>query len=283
VSRRVGLLLLVVVGVVLGWSGPALAHAGGLVATDARSRVVSLSPAVPGLSVVTIESGAKLRLINESSQPVSVPGVLAPVLTGHLLIWTDSVASPVGHRAAGDWSLTLDVGGTPVVVRGVFTRVPPPPFALWWAGVVALAVAVPLFCRRIVRSDLVLAGVGLVAMAASLWHVIGSTLAVTSAPFLGTFVNAAGINVLAWPLILAGFTAVTRGRPAGLLAVCAGAALTAVFILPDVTSFHRSVLPFAGPAYLERVLVAIALAGGAGTAIAGASVLRTLAAAQEPA
>jgi hypothetical protein len=71
--------------------------------------------------------------------------------------------------------------------------------------------------------------------------------------------------------------AVLRGRAAGVLAVCAGAALTAIFVLPDVTSFHRAVLPFAGPAVLERVLVVLALGAGAGVAIAGGAVLRTLA------
>ena len=105
----------------------------------------------------------------------------------------------------------------------------------------------------------------------------GSTLAVESAPPLGTFLNAAGINLLAWPLIIGGAVAVLRGRPAGVLAICAGAALTAVFVLPDVTSLHRAVLPFAGPATVERVLVVLALGLGAGVAVAGASVLRTLA------
>ncbi|GAA0565837.1 hypothetical protein GCM10010172_56850 [Paractinoplanes ferrugineus] len=280
-ARRTALVVLLAAGVLLGWAGPARAHAGGLVATDARSRVVAISPSVAGLSIVTIESGAKLRLVNQGRLPVSIPGVTAPVQPGTTRTWAEPAATPAGRHADGDWSLTLDIGGSPVVVRGVFDRVTPPPFAPWWAGVLGLAVAVPLGCRRVRRGDLVLAGVGLLAMAASVTHVIGSSLAVTSAPFLGTFVDAAGVNLLAWPLIAGGVVAVGRGRPAGLLAVCAGAALTAVFVLPDVTSFHRSVLPFAGPATLERLLVVFALGGGAGTAIAGATVLRALAARPE--
>lgn len=280
--RRAGLLVLVAVAVVLGWAGPALAHAGGLVATDARSRVVALEPAVPGLTVAAIEDGAKLRLVNGTGLPVSVPGRPAAVAPGESLTWAVPAASPVGHRG-GAWSLTLDAGGSPVVVRGVFDPVPPPRFVPWWAGVVALAVAVVVLCRRVRRGDLVLAGAGVAAMVASVAHVTGSSLAVTSAPVPGTFVNAAGINLLAWPLIVGGVVTVLRGRPAGLLAVCAGAALTAVFVLPDVTAFHRSVLPFAGPAFVERLLVAVALGGGAGAAVAGAGVLRTLAARQQAA
>ncbi|GIM93428.1 hypothetical protein [Paractinoplanes toevensis] len=276
---RFGLLLLFTCGVVLGWGAPAFAHAGGLVATDARSRVVSVTPPVAGLSVTAVEDGAKLRLVNGTALPVTVPGL--PVVTpGDTLTWADTHSSPVGRRSGGDWSLTLDAGGTPVTVRGVFDHVPPPSFVPWWAFTVALAVAVPVLCRRVRRGDLVLAGIGAAAMAASVTHVAGSSLAVTSAPLLGTFVNAAGINLLAWPLIVGGFVAVVRNRPAGLLAVCAGAALTAVFVLPDVTAFHRSVLPFAGPGMLERLLVVVALGGGAGAAVAGASVLRTLAARQ---
>ncbi|MEU4240211.1 hypothetical protein [Actinoplanes sp. NPDC026619] len=298
-TRRLCLLLLLAAGVVGGWATPALAHAGGLVATDARSRVASVSPAVPGLSVTTVEDGAKLRLVNRTGSPVIVPGAptapsspttsgVAPapgatIAPGSSLTWADSRSSPVGRRSGGDWSLALDVGGTPVVVRGVFDWFAPPPFVLWWAGVAALAVAVPVLCRRVRRGDLALTTAGLAAMAASIAHVIGSSLAVTSAPLLGTFVNAAGINLLAWPLIAGGAVAVLRGKPAGLLAVCAGAALTGVFVLPDVTSFHRSVLPFAGPGVVERILVVVALGGGAGAAVAGASVLRTLAARQEAA
>jgi hypothetical protein len=120
-------------------------------------------------------------------------------------------------------------------------------------------------------------------MGASVAHVLWSTLAVESAAFAGTFLSAGGINLLGWPLILGGAVAVVRGRPAGVLAVCAGSALTAVFVLPDVTSFHRAVLPFAGPADVERVLVAVALGLGVGVAVAGARALRTLASSHSPA
>ncbi|WP_433362070.1 hypothetical protein ACQPZX_29685 [Actinoplanes sp. CA-142083] len=287
--RRSALLFLLAGTVVAGWASPALAHAGGLVATDARSRVVSLSPQVPGLSVTTIEDGAKLRLVNGTSAPVAVPpggGPATPTVipAGRTSMWPDTRTSPVGKTVApGEsqtWSLTLDVAGVPITVTGVLEGHKPPLFAPWWAATLALAVAVPVLCRRARRPDLLLAAAALTAMAASIAHVLGSTMEVASAPMLGTFVNAAGINLLAWPLILGGALAAVRGRPAGLLAACAGAALTAVFVLPDVTSFHRAVLPFAGPDTLERVLVLLALSCGAGTAVAGASVLRTLAAAE---
>ncbi|MEU8229093.1 hypothetical protein AB0C12_05735 [Actinoplanes sp. NPDC048967] len=245
-----------------------------------------MTPALPGLVVTAIEDGARLRLRNGTASPVTVPGgggsatpvVVAP---GRDLTWIDTRSSPDGREvSAGStqaWSLVLDAGGTPVTVTGELVGEQPPAPAPWWAAVLVTAVAVPLVARRLRRPDLALAAAGLAAMAASVVHVAGSTMAVESAPLLGTFLSACGINLLNWPLIVGGTVAVLRGRPAGVLAVCAGAALTAVFVLPDVTSLHRAVLPFAGPAVVERLLVVVTLGAGVGVAVAGASVLRTLA------
>ncbi|MBB2944356.1 hypothetical protein FB565_004085 [Actinoplanes lutulentus] len=265
---------------------PAYAHAGGLTATDSRSRVVAVTPAVPGLRVATIENGARIRLVNGTGSSV-VPGagggpaVPAAIAPGKDVTWIDTRVTPDGRRiAAGqsvDWTMPLDVGGTTVLVSGVLTGEQPPIPLVWWVSAVLVAAAVILAARRLTRGDVLLCSAGLVAAGASIAHVAGSTLAVESAPPAGTFLSAAGINLLAWPLIIGGAVTAFRGRPAGVLAVCGGAALTAVFVLPDVTSFHRAVLPFAGPAIVERILVVLALSLGAGVAVAGSGVLRTLA------
>ncbi|GAA4587680.1 hypothetical protein BJY16_008303 [Actinoplanes octamycinicus] len=279
--RRLLVLLALVAGVVLGTAGPASAHAGGLVATNARSEVVTVTPQLPGLTVVAIEDGAKLRLTNHTGGPVTVSGINRTVAPGDSLTWADSRFAPEGKDLpafrTATWTVPLDAGGTAVTVAGVLTGEQPPNPLPWWALAIVSAVAVPVIARRLHRADLLLAAAGAIAMAASVTHVLGSTLAVESAPPAGTFLSAAGINLLAWPLLLGGAIVALRGRPAGLLAVCAGAALTAVFVLPDVTSFHRAVLPFAGPPAVERVLVVLALGVGAGVAVAGASVLRRLA------
>lgn len=279
--RRLVVSALVAGLIVLGFGTPAFAHAGGLVATDARSRVVAITPAVPGLTVVAIEDGAKLRLANATGGPVTVSGINRTVAPGDALTWADSRSTPQDQKIdfgrTKDWTLLLDASGTAVTVSGVLTGERPPNPLLWWGLAIVSAVAIPVIARRLHRADLLLAAAGVVAMAASVAHVTGSTLAVESAPLAGTFLNAAGINLLSWPLLLGGAWVALRGRPAGLLAVCAGAALTTVFVLPDVTSFHRAVLPFAGPPVVERVLVVLALGLGAGVAIAGASVLRVLA------
>ncbi|GLW31740.1 hypothetical protein, partial [Actinoplanes regularis] len=284
--RRLAVLLAVVAGTLLGTAGPAAAHAGGLVATDARSTVVAITPAIPGLQVVAIEDGARLHLTNNTGGPVTIsagggPGTPATVASGADLTWADSRSTPEGKNIdfgrTAEWALVLDANGSAVTVSGVLTGERPPNPLPWWGLAIVAAVAVPVIARRLHRADLLLAAAGVVAMAASVAHVTGSSLAVESAPLAGTLLNAAGVNLLAWPLILGGAITALRGRPAGLLAVCAGAALTTVFVFPDVTSFHRAVLPFAGPPNVERVLVVLALGLGAGVAVAGASVLRTLA------
>ncbi|MEU4421100.1 hypothetical protein AB0F81_10760 [Actinoplanes sp. NPDC024001] len=284
--QRLVLLAAIVGGTLLSSGAPASAHAGGLTATDSRGRVVAVSPAVPGLDVVAIENGARLRLRNGTGGPVTVgagggaatPAVVAP---GAELTWIDERATPDGRDvAAGEtvpWTVPLDVNGTPVMITGELAGEQPPVPAAWWAATALTGLALVLLARRVRRADLLLAAAGSVAAAASVWHVAGSTLAVESAPLAGTFLSAAGINLLAWPLIIGGAVTALRGRAAGVLAVCGGAALTAVFVLPDVTSFHRAVLPFAGPPVVERVLVLLALALGAGVAVAGAGVLRGLA------
>jgi hypothetical protein len=278
--------LVTVAGLVAVTGGPAAAHAGGLTATDARGRVVSVVPAVPGLEVTAIEDGARLRLRNGTSGPVTVtpgggaatPAVIPP---GGELTWIDERSTPDGRSvAAGEtvaWTIPLDAAGTTVVVTGVLVGEQRPAAPLWWLAAALTATAVIVPARRARRADLLLATAGTLAATTSIAHVIGSTLAVESAPPAGTFLSAAGINLLAWPLIIGGAVTAFRGRAAGVLAVCGGAALTAVFVLPDVTSFHRAVLPFEGPAVIERVLVVLALGLGAGVAVAGAGVLRDLA------
>ncbi|GIE75098.1 hypothetical protein Aph02nite_10480 [Actinoplanes philippinensis] len=279
--------LLVTMGGALTVTGaPASAHAGGLTAGDARGRVVAVTPAVPGLQITAIEDGARLRLRNGTPDPVTIkpgggtatPAVIPP---GGELTWIDARATPDGRSVAAGrtvrWTVPLDVGGAEVTVTGTLVGEERPLAALWWLAATATGLLVILAARRTRRADLLLATSGTIAALASITHVVGSTLAVESAPPAGTFLNAAGINLLAWPLIIGGAVTAFRGRAAGVLAVCGGAALTAIFVLPDVTSFHRPVLPFEGPAALERILVILALGLGTGVAVAGAGVLRRLA------
>ncbi|BBH71451.1 hypothetical protein ACTI_81360 [Actinoplanes sp. OR16] len=267
------------VAIFLGIPSPALAHAGGLTATDGRGTLVSVTPQVPGLQIRVIENGARLLIRNGTAQSVLIGQTSIP--PGRTRAWTDGRITPEGRSPApGEtvrWTIPLHAQDTVVVVTGEIRGEEPPLAPVWWAATVLVGMLLVLLSRRISRGDVLLCVAGLVAAAASITHVIGSTLVVESAPLVTTFLSAAGINLLAWPLIIGGAVVALRGRAGGVLAVCGGAALTAVFVLPDVTSFHRAVVPFAGPAVVERVLVVLALGLGAGIAVAGAGVLRTLA------
>jgi hypothetical protein len=77
VSRSVSRLLVVLLGVValLALAGPASAHVGGGAAgSDFDARILSVEPAVPGLSVRILQFGDELELVNRTSTEVVVPG-----------------------------------------------------------------------------------------------------------------------------------------------------------------------------------------------------------------
>ncbi|HKT01900.1 MAG TPA: hypothetical protein VJT31_20435, partial [Rugosimonospora sp.] len=54
---------------------PAFAHsADAPVATDYRTAVIAVSPPLPGLTVRTVEAGARLELVNHTGRPIEVLG-----------------------------------------------------------------------------------------------------------------------------------------------------------------------------------------------------------------
>jgi hypothetical protein len=245
--------------------------------------VVSVSPAVPGLSVSTIEDGARLLVRNDTAAPVEIPpgdgqteGLTVPA--GESRSWIDSRASSLGRDlGSAPWTMPMTVDTVPVTVTGEFIAEPAPAALLWWAVTAGIAVAVFILAQRVRRPNVVLAVGGVVTVVASVVHVVGATLAVQSAPLWGAFLDATGIGLLVWPMVGLAALAAVRGSAGGVLAVCAGAGLSVVFILSDITEFHYGVLPFAGPPDLSRVLVAVGLGVGSATAVAGAGALRALA------
>lgn len=285
VRRGVSALALALV-VLLTAISPAAAHAGGLSPTGVRGVVLDVSPRVPGLTVRAIEDGARLEVRNATATAVRVPaggGQKRPVTVpaGTTRTWIDARATTL-DRDLGDadrttWSVPLTAGGTSVTVTGEHVAEPAPPALPWWALAAAVAGTLIAVARRARRPHVLLAVAGLTTVAASLVHVVGSTLAVQSAPLWGTFLDATGIGLLVWPLVVVAAVAAIRGRAGGVLGVCAGAGLSVVFILPDLTVFHFGVLPFAGPDALERLLVAVVLGTGTAAAVAGAGALRALA------
>jgi hypothetical protein len=288
-ARRAGGTVVLTLVMVLTAASPAWAHAGGLSPTGVRSAALAVSPPVPGLTIAAIEDGARLLVRNDTGRPVEVPaggGQADPVSVaiGESVTWIDARATTLerdlGSVTTARWSVPMTVGGVPVTVTGLFVAEPPPAAFAWWAATAGIGSALFVLTRRARQPNVLLAVAGLVTVVASLVHVVGATLAVESAPLWGTFLDATGIGLLVWPLIAMAAVGALRGSAGGVLGVCAGSGLSVVFVLPDVTVFHHAVLPFAGPADLERLLVAVVLGVGSAAAVAGAGALRALAARQ---
>lgn len=73
--RRVGLVVTAALVALLALAGPAFAHgADAPDATDYRAEVTGLTPARSGLTVRTVEAGARLELINGTGRDVEVLG-----------------------------------------------------------------------------------------------------------------------------------------------------------------------------------------------------------------
>jgi hypothetical protein len=303
--------------------GVAWAHAGGLTSSSNEPVVLMLSPAVPGLTVTVVESGARLRLDNRTGTPVAVippPGTVLDTLPtverGGAALWADprvaaaaGLPRPAESRSA--WVIPLRVGDEPVSVLGEQRWPPPPDAVMWWlmcalamvlpAGLVAMAgmrgvPGRPTRCAetpdsrgarrargaRAVRGSCAVRGargvlaVGTaVVMVAHVVHLWGSALVVAEGSVVVVFLAAAGFAVLGWPLGLVGAWFTARGRPAGPLLCCVAGALIAVVIAPaDVFSFHDAVIPFAWSPDLDRLLVVLTVGGGLGVVGAAWLIMR---------
>lgn len=271
-------------------SPAASAHAGGLSPTGVRSVVLAVSPPIPGLSVEAIEDGARLRIRNATAVEIEIPAdtvqaddVVVPAGESRTLIdrRATSLDRDLSSKSPVPWSIHMVAGTQAVIVTGEFVAAAPPASYGWWTATIALGVATAALARRARRPNVLLAATGLITALASVLHVVGTTFAVESAPLWQTFLDAMGLGLLVWPLVVAAAATALRGRAAGVLGVCVGAGLSVAFILPDVTEFHYAIVPFAGSAEVSRALVAVVLGMGGATAAAGAGALRALAARQQ--
>lgn len=286
---RLILLVALVVLFVPGGATPAWAHAGGLTSAASEARVLAVEPPAPGLDVRAVEFGARLRIVNNTGEPVvvePVPGSevsgLPTVAPGATAWWVDPrvVAAAAANRPATDlleWSVPLRVGDTQVTVRGEQFW-PPSPSPLWWVLVVA-ALAVPAIAGVLGAGGrtgrIVLAATTAAVLAAHLVHVAGSALVPEDQPFALMLLSAAGYALLGWPLGAVGAWLTVRGNVAGPLLCVAAGGLFAIVITPvDAFTLVDAVVPYAWGADLDRALVAITLGGGLGVVVAGMAVLR---------
>lgn len=245
--------LVVALALSLATATPAHAHAGGLTPQDHLSRVTAIDPPLPGVSARTVNHGTQLEVRNDGGAPVVVAG--HEVRPGEVHRFRDE------RTTAPTWEVPIGAS----VIRGRVDTVPGPNPVWWLLGCLALAVAGWALGRR---RHLLAVGV-VVVTGAHAWHAVGSTLAVTGGSFAPLLLGASGVGLVAWPLAVLAVVAAARRRPAAAFASAVVGAMLVVAGIPDVDSFRFSQLPFAGPADLDRLLVALVLGGGLGLAAGG--------------
>ena len=284
------LVVLCVAGIaLLVGSGTASAHGDGGIGPEAHlPRILAVEPPVPGLDVVVIEAGARLRIDNRTGEEIDIvppdggPRTVEPVIAaGQTARWADSRVlaaaagpAPVGGRQA--WAIPLRVGAQSVSVRGEQVWPTPPRTLLWWLATLLVAAGVAGVGTRAVgrrRWAPALAGLTVVVAGAHLVHVLGSALVVEEQPLLGVILGAAGPAVLAWLLALVGAVITLREHSYGPVLCTLSGAVFALVTAFNANNFNSAVLPFAWAADLDRASVVLTLGGGFGLFLAGRAAL----------
>ncbi|GAB2976937.1 hypothetical protein GCM10027184_28860 [Saccharothrix stipae] len=266
-------LVLLVATLLVAPATPARAHAGGLTPQDHLSRVTAIDPPLPGVTAAMVNHGTQLEIRNGSAVAVTIAAGGTGGGTGDPAEVADHVVGPGEtyrfrdeRTTAPQWEIPLGTS----VVRGR-VDVTPGPNPLWWL-LITLALAVGgYFLGR--RRALLAAGV-VVVTAGHVWHAVGSTLAVTGQSFVPLLLGASGVGLVAWPLAAVAVVAAVRRKPATAFVAAVVGAMLVVAGIPDFDSFRFSRLPFAGPADVDRLLVALTLGGGLGLAAGGFDYLR---------
>lgn len=232
---------------------PAQAHAGGLTPQDHLSRVTAIDPPLPGVTATMVNHGTQVQISNG--------GTTALTVAGHVVAAGETYRFRDERTTAPQWELPL---GTSVVRGRVDTA--PGPNPLWWLLFTA-ALALGGYCLG--RGRALLAAGVVVVTAAHAWHAVGSALAVTGQSFVPLLIGASGVGLVAWPLAAVAVVSAVRRKPATAFVAAVVGAMLVVAGIPDFDSFRFSRLPFAGPADLDRLLVALTLGGGLGLAAGG--------------
>ena len=250
--------LLLALVLLITTAGPARAHAGGLTPQDHLSRVTAVEPPLPGVTAAMVNHGTQLEIRNE--------GVVAITVADHAIGPGETYRFRDERTTAPHWEVPLGQS----VIKGR-VDVTPGPNPLWWLLITAALALGGYFLGR--RQALLAVGV-VVVTAAHVWHAVGSTLAVTGGSFVPLLLGASGVGLVAWPLTVVAVVAAVRRKPATAFVAAVVGAMLVVAGVPDFDSFRFSQLPFAGPADVDRLLVALTLGGGLGLAAGGFDYLR---------
>jgi hypothetical protein len=199
----------------------------------------------------------------------------------HRVHWMGGQPPPRVRRAPGRhhvvvprWEVEMRLDGRAVVAHGTLEWVPGPS-PVPWLALAALAAGAGVAAALPRRWPATLAAALGLLVAVDVAHLTGIAWAAAG----GVGQRALGAlgsgfySLLAWGAAGVAFWLLARGRRADACYPAAFAAFLVALVggLADVTDLYRSQVPFAGPAALARLLVAVSLGLGAG--VVGAAVL----------
>lgn len=322
-ARRAAATVAATFAVVVTTALPAEAHTvSGAGATNYRTTLTGVAPAVPGITVRLVENGSRLELTNHTATEAVVLGyenepylrvgpegvfenVRSPAtylnvsrtgreapptadakaapewrrLSGgrtarwhdHRIHWMSpdrppAVRADPGHYHLIDaWTVPFTVAGQRVTVSGTLAWVPGPSPMPWRALAVAAFAVVVLAGRR--RRVATVAAATALLVAVDVVHTLGLA-AENAGPWTVAakyVVTTSGVAVLAWVVGVASL-ALTRRRPddAMYLAAFTGASVALLGGVFDLSTLGASTPPFALPAALARLCVALSLGLGLG-------------------
>ncbi|MBW0092511.1 hypothetical protein I4I73_22000 [Pseudonocardia sp. KRD-184] len=286
---RVGAALLLTAVLFPLTSGTAAAHGGGLEASPSVARILAVDPLVPGLAVAVIEVGARLRIVNDTGEPVQVVpagptrGVEPVVPPGTTARWADpridAAMLPIPAEGVRAWSVPLLVGDREVTVRGEQVFPPAPTAGLWWlATAVAAVVAGMIGIMGVTRrwAALATAAITVLVVGAHVVHVLGAALVPDDQAYLLVVVSGAGLGLAAWLAGAVGVVLTVLGRRFGLLLCGLAGAVLAMITAFGTVGFSNAVLAFGWSAGIDRLTTVLTFGAGIGLFLTGFAVLRAL-------
>jgi hypothetical protein len=296
--RRLVLMLSLVAGALVAPATAAFAHGADAAASTAfRTTVVGLTRPMTGLSVRAVDGGARLELRNETGRTIEILGYAgepylevrpdgtyrnlgvptAPPswrrISGSTTVrWHDkrtqwpgpglpsaATADPSRAHRIGEWSVPLRDQATEFAVRGTLDWLPAPAAWLWWAGAAVALIAFGI-AAMVIPAGLV----ALIGGSSIILYAVVRTLDSHSTPLALVVSGAAGI---------AAGVATLRRRAPFVLAL-AGAVLALFGGFANAGVFGAAVLPVAGPFWLARLCVLVAVGAGLAMVATGVRGLR---------
>ncbi len=193
----------------------------------------------------------------------------------HRIHWMGGQPPPDVLRAPGQvhqrpvWTVSMQQGPTAISVTGHLTWIPgrsPVPWLL-----LALALAVAAVAAALSRFSFpALAGMVAVLTVNDLWHAgaIAFSAAGTFSQHVARFFTGSFYSIIGWVLGGIAVWLLSRRRVDGLYAAAFAGVSAGLFTgILDITVLSRSLAPFAGPMWADRLTTAVSLGLGAGIAV----------------